>query len=326
MSTPPRRPRWRRLRIALVVVAAIGVVAAFALRSPSPAGHWRSAEGHDHFQEAYAEAMAEMPAPDRTLDLRTDFGLVRAYHFPGTGDSADPLILINGQGSASPAWADNMPDLLALGDVYTVDLLGQPGMSVHERPIEDNADQALWLHQALDQLPEDQFHFVGLSVGGWTAANYATHHPGPVASLSLIDPVFTFGTIAPGFVARSIPASIHWLPKSWRDGFNSWIAGGEDTEEFAVGRMIDAGQVHYATKVPAPERISEEALRDLQMPVLAIIAGDSVVHDADSVAQTAERTLAHGTVEFYDGASHAVAGQEPQRVAADIGALLRSQE
>src|SRR5699024_6182529 len=122
MSQPPRRPRRRRLRIALVIIGALGVVAALALRSPSPVGHWRSAEGYDIFQDAYAAAMTEMPDPDRTLDLRTDFGVVRVYHFAGAANAADPLALINGQGSASPAWADNMSDLLGLGDVYTIDL------------------------------------------------------------------------------------------------------------------------------------------------------------------------------------------------------------
>lgn len=326
MPQPSHRPRRRRLRIAFAVIAIIGVVTAFAVRSPSPTGHWRSAEGYDAFQDAYADAMDQMPAPDQILDLRTDYGIVRVYHFAGTGVVADPLILINGQGSASPAWADNMADLQALGDVYTVDLLGHPGMSVQERPITDNVEQALWLDQALHQLPEDRFHFVGLSVGGWTATNYATRHPQMVASLSLIDPVFTFANISAGFIVRSIPASIPWLPKSWRDGFNSWIAGGEQTEEFAVGRMIDAGQEHYATKIPAPQRISEEALTELGVPVLAIIAGDSVVHDAEAAAETAERTLSQGTVEFYEGASHAVAGQEAERVAGDIGTFLTREE
>ncbi|HLS14371.1 MAG TPA: alpha/beta hydrolase, partial [Beutenbergiaceae bacterium] len=137
---------------------------------------------------------------------------------------------------------------------------------------------------------------------------------------------FTFAPISIGFIVRSLPASVSWLPKSWRDGFNSWIAGGEDTEEFAVGRMIDAGQEHYSTKVPGPEQISEEALSDLDMPVLAIIAGDSVVHDAQDAAEVAERTLTHGTVELYEGASHAVGGQESERVAADIGALIDAQD
>lgn len=325
MAEPSPRPRRRRLRIAVGVIVALVVVATIALRSPSPVGHWRSTEGHEAFLDAYAEAMAEMPEPDQSLDLRTDFGLVRIYHFTGADESADPLMLINGQGSASPAWAGNMADFLQLGDVYTVDLLGHPGMSVQERPINDNADQALWLSQALEQLPEDQFHFIGLSIGGWTATNFATRHPQMVESLSLIDPVFTFAPISIGFIVRSLPASVSWLPKSWRDGFNSWIAGGEDTGEFAVGRMIDAGQEHYSTKVPAPEQISEEALSDLDMPVLAIIAGDSVVHDAQDAAEVAERALTHGTVEFYEGASHAVGGQEAERVAADIGALIDAQ-
>lgn len=321
-KTSPPRPRRRRLRIILGVIAVVAVAGALAVRSPSPVGHWRSAEGYDEFQVAYAEAMAEMPEPDETIDVRTDFGLVRLYRFAGSTERSTPLVLVTGHGSGSAVWAENMPSLLELGDVYAVDLLGHPGMSVQERPITDAADQALWMHQALEQLPEDRFHLIGLSIGGWTATNYATRHPELVASVSLIDPVFTFANISAAFVVRSIPAAISWLPKSWRDNFNSWIAGGGETDDFAIGRMIDSGQEHYANKLPQPEQISEEALEALDIPVLAIIAEESVVHDAESAVEVAERTLAHGTVELYEGATHAVSAQEAERVAADIGTLL----
>ncbi|GAB2602921.1 alpha/beta fold hydrolase [Pseudactinotalea suaedae] len=320
------RPRRRRWKVALVVAGAVVLVAAFALRSPSPVGHWRSAEGYDAHRLAYDEAMAEMPEAAATLDLRTDYGWVRMYRYAGENGGGDPLLLVTGHGAGSPVWAANLDQMLELGDVYTLDLLGHPGMSVQERPIVDAADQAMWLHQAIEQLPEDRFHVIGLSVGGWTAANLATRHPGSAASLTLIDPVYTFADLDLEFILRSIPASIPWLPHAWRDSFNAWIAGGEeDTEDFAVGRMIDAGQQHYSGKLPQPERITEEALAGLDIPVLAIIAGDSVVHDAEAAADVAERTLSHGTVLLYEGATHAVASQEPDRIAADLSAFLADQ-
>lgn len=323
-STEPDSSRvGRRLTPALTAIGALGIAAAVALRSSSPVGHWRSAAGHEAFQRAYDEAMADMPEATETFDLRTDFGWVRMYRYASEQPDATPLLLVTGHGAGSPVWAPNLQHMREHGDVYTVDLLGHAGMSVQERPITDAADQALWLHQAIEQLPGQRFHMVGLSVGGWSVTNLAARHPGSAASLTLLDPVVTFASIRAEFVLRSIPAGIPWLPTSWRDDFNSWIAGGgEDTNEFAVGRMIDAGQEHYCSKLPRPEQITEEALQTLDIPVLAIIAEDSVVHDAAAAVEVAERILAQGRVELYEGASHAVSAQEPDRVAASLTTFL----
>ena len=93
-ETAPKRRRWRRTRITLAVLAAAVVVTAFAVRSPSPVGHWDGAEGQDRFLAAYDEAFADLPTPEQTLDVRTDYGVVRVYRFAGSGDAASPLVLL----------------------------------------------------------------------------------------------------------------------------------------------------------------------------------------------------------------------------------------
>ncbi|MFJ8844460.1 alpha/beta fold hydrolase [Streptomyces cyaneofuscatus] len=242
-----------------------------------------------------------------------------------------PLVLLPGRASASPVWADNLPSLLAIGDVYTVDLLGEPGMSIQDRPITGDDDQAAWLHQVLEALPEESFHLVGLSIGGWTAANLALHHlalhdlalhqPTRIETLTLIDPVYVFDDMPWRTIARSLPASLSWLPKSWRDSFNSYTAGGAPVEDVPVAHMIEAGMKHYSLKLPQPVRISEDRLATLDMPVLAILAGRSVMHDAQTAARAAERALPVGTVHTYEDASHAISGEYPGRIAKDIAAF-----
>ncbi|MFI6576177.1 alpha/beta fold hydrolase [Nocardiopsis sp. NPDC050513] len=325
MGTPDHTPARRPGRRPLVIVAASGaaaVLAALALRPAAPVGHWNSAEGRDQFAQVYADAFADLPEPDAAFDVRTDFGIVRAYRFAGSGDASAPLVLLPGRASASPVWAGNLPSLLEVGDVYTIDLLGEPGMSVQDRPIEDENDQALWLHQALAGLPEEGFHVVGLSIGGWAAANLAVRQPELVESVTVIDPVYVFADMPPNTILRSLPAAVPWLPSSWRDGFNSWTAGGAPVEDVPVADMIEAGMRHYTLRLPQPTRISEERLERLDMPVLAIIAGDSVMHDAESAAATAERVLPDGTVRLYDDASHAINGEHPEEIASDIAALV----
>ena len=317
-----RRRRRRRLVIALSLIAVVVLAAVIAVRSPSPVGHWESSAGHDRYLAAYDDALADLPAPDRVSDVRTEYGLVRVYRFNGSGPATDPLVLLPGRASASPVWADNLPSLLDVGDVYTIDLLGEPGRSIQERPITDDHDQSEWLDQTLDALPESQFHLVGLSIGGWTATNLALRVPDRINTLTLLDPVSVFDDMPLETIVRSLPASLPWLPKSWRDGFNSYTAGGAPVEDVPVADMIEAGMQHYSLKLPQPTRIRESQLAELTVPVLALLAGESVMLDATRAAETAERELPDARVEVYPNASHAISGEYPDEIAADIAEFL----
>ncbi|MDV8024593.1 alpha/beta hydrolase [Rhodococcus sp. IEGM 1330] len=316
VRTPNTRRRYLKIAAGALTVGAL--VLAFALRSPSPVGHWNSAASEDRFLAAYDRAFDDLPDPAETLDIRTDYGVVRVYRFEGTGTSTHPLLLLPGRSSATPVWAANLPGLLTIGDVYTVDLLGEPGRSIQERPITNDEDQAAWLEQTLDALPTDKVHLVGLSIGGWTAANLALHDSTHLATLTLIDPAQTFADIPWGTAIRALPAAVPWLPNSWRDSFNSYTAGGAEVEDVPIADMIEAGMQGYSLKLPQPTRIAEERLAMLDLPVLAVIAGRSVMHDAQEAVATAEKTLPDGTVRLYPDASHAVNGEYPERLRDDI--------
>ena len=188
-----RRPRWwlKAIIVALMLV----FIGWLALRDTTPVGHFPSAEGRDRFVAAYDQAMAELPRPTATLDVRTTYGIVRLYRFAGAEPDRAPLVLVPGRAAASPLWADNLPDLLRLRTVYTIDLLGEPSMRVQACPIDDHQDQASWFHQVLLQLPERQVHLVGYSIGGWTAANAAIRQPEKIAGVTLIDPAVTFADL-----------------------------------------------------------------------------------------------------------------------------------
>ncbi len=122
--------------------------------------------------------MQVLPAPEQALDLRTQFGVVRVYRFTSSASTGRvPIVLLPGRASASPIWADNLPTLLRQAPIYTVDLLGEPGMSIQSRPITSAADQAQWLNQVLAQLPEPQLDLLGVSIGGWTAIEPCRSRP-----------------------------------------------------------------------------------------------------------------------------------------------------
>ncbi|WP_280477602.1 alpha/beta fold hydrolase [Nocardia asiatica] len=317
--------RGRRRRVAAVVLVALLVAAGtvwLALRNTSPIGHFTSGRGYDEYFAAYQRALAELPPPSATSDVRTDYGVVRVYRFDGANPHAAPLLLLPGRSAAAPMWADNLPSLLRLRTVYLVDLLGEPGASVQSKPIAGHADQARWLHQTIDRLPEPRVVVVGASIGGWTATNLAIREPRKIAGVIALDPVMTFTSMSMRAVLRSIPASVRWFPKRWRDDFNSWTAGGAPVEQVPVADMIEAGMRHYASASPAPALFGETELRSTAVPFLVIMAGRSVMHDSARAAERARRMLRDGTVLVYEDASHAVNGEFPERIAADAATFL----
>jgi pimeloyl-ACP methyl ester carboxylesterase len=307
-------------RIVLVVVAMIAVL--WCLGDGSPVGHFGSAADKVRFVAAYDRAMAALPVPQQVRDIRTGYGIVRVYRFAGAHDERPPLLLLPGRAAPTPVWADNLPRFLALRSVYTVDLLGEPGLSVQDRPLESDLDQAAWLHEVIAQLPEPAVHVVGLSIGGWTAMNLAIHRPQKIASLTLIEPVFVFTSMSVEAILRSIPASVPWLPRRLRDDFNSWTAGGAPVEHEPVGDMIEAGMAAYRLKLPVPAVPDPAAITALRMPALVILAGRSPMHDTATAAAAARRLMPAGTVRVYEGASHAISGEHPAEIAADLAALL----
>ncbi|MEU8899319.1 alpha/beta hydrolase [Nocardia sp. NPDC048505] len=321
-TAAPRYRRRTRVLVAAAGVTVLAIMAWLALRDTAPVGHFTSAEGYRRFQAAYDRAMRELPSPDRVLDLRTDYGVVRVYRFDGARPEAAPLVLLPGRAAATPVWADNLASLRALRTVYTVDLLGEPGASIQARPIENDADQARWLHQALRQLPHDTVDLVGMSIGGWTATNLAVREPAGIGRVILLDPAMTFAPMPFETIVRSIPASVRWLPRSWRDSFNRWVAGGAPTEDVPIADMIEAGMQTYALHLPAATQFGTEQLARARMPFLVLLAGESVMHDANRAAEQARETLGDATVLVYPTASHAINGEYPDRIAADIASFL----
>ncbi|AMO05009.1 alpha/beta fold hydrolase [Mycolicibacterium neoaurum] len=288
-------------------------------RSPSSSavgvGHWRSDAARAHFAAVYATALARLPAVDRIWDVDTAFGTVRVYRF--AGGPGRPVVLLPGRNASTPMWADNLSGLLAHRPVYCIDLLGEPGMSVQRKPITGADDQARWLDDVLTGIGEESVHVLGVSFGGWSAMNYALRRPQKVASLVLIDPVLTFAPIPLRTMLAFLPMGLPGVPDRVRRRILRWISGGADVDESDPALMlIDAGTADFALQQPTPARFSPEKLRALRVPVLAIIAGRSVIHDASRAAATARSVLSAGQVEVWPRASHAVTGEFPDEIAA----------
>lgn len=271
-------------------------------------GGYVSPQARAEYYAAYDRGFAALPEPAEQFDITTAFGTARVYRFGDLGPA--PMMLLHGRSGATVMWQPNLVAFAARGPVYSVDLIGEPGRSEQTAPIRDAADQAAWLEAVMAELDLTGVHLLGYSFGGWLAANQAVRSPRRLASLTVIDPVQTFCQFPVELLWRTALASVPGLRRWGRPSFLRWIADGAETDpDDPVAIVIDAGMRTYRISLPTPRVLTDDELRSISVPVLALIAGCSVMHDGRRAAERAERLLPDACVELWPSATHAIAGE-----------------
>jgi pimeloyl-ACP methyl ester carboxylesterase len=283
-------------------------------------GHFKSERARAHFLGVYQSAMARLPPVSESTDVPTAFGAVRAYRFvaPSAGP---PVVLLPGRNASTPMWRVNIPALLEHRTVVGIDLLGEAGMSVQDKPITRPYDEAQWLDDTFVGLGLDRVHVLGVSIGGWTAVNYAVRRPGRAVSLALLDPVMTFAPVPVKALLVSAGMFLP-VPEPLQRRVFSWIAGGADVDKsLPEAALISAGSTDFALRKAMPKPFTDDELAALDIPVLALIAGRSVMLDAARAVSSARSLLPRGQVELWADASHAINGEYPTEIAERSGAF-----
>lgn len=307
--------RWG-LRGAVGALALVGII---SIATSRPAvGYWRTPEGGTTYRDAYADALATMPTPSRTVDLSTDFGSVRAYVWSSPATAArTPVLLLPGRTSGVPMWSQNLPALIAQRPVIAVDAIGDAGLSAQTVPLTASEDQAHWVDQVIGELAPSGVHLVGHSFGGSTAATYARLHPERVRSLVLLEPVFTFAWPSARMLGWAMLGSLPWLPAPVRERALAEIGGGERADpNDPVAQMITAGADHYAAQLPTPSVLTDEQLAGLRMPVYVALAEQ----DSLAGAAAAERagSLPNATVRTWPQTTHSLPMQVAEPLAEEL--------
>jgi pimeloyl-ACP methyl ester carboxylesterase len=304
-----KRRRWPVVLLASVaVLSTAGLVALLALSGPG-VGHFRTPEGREAYALAYGKALGTLPEPTSTREVSTTFGIVRVYVWANDDPVDDvPVVLLPGRASGVPMWGTNLPDFAAHRTVYAFDAIGDSGLSTQTVPLRGMSDNAQWVDEALAGLNLDRVHLVGHSQGGGLAAAVAVRHPDRLASLAVLEPIMTFGTIPAWAVGWSALASLPGVPQSWRDHALNKIGGVEDSEvdpNDPLARMIAAGSEHFeAGSLPTPSPLSDEQLRALPMPVYVALASDKSL--SGSAAADKAKLIPNAHVKVWPGTTHSL--------------------
>jgi len=263
---------------------------------------FRSPEAKKEFLKYYAMAMKYLPSPKEVIDIETSFGLARVYHF-GEEKNKDktPLVLLHGHYASSYMWFLNIPEFMKDRPVYAFDIIGESSRSIQTRPFVKTRDQAVWLEESLEKLGLKKIHLLGASMGGWAAANYVRHYPKRVCSLMLLDPVFVFSSITLETVKQ-------FLLFQWnKDKMLSFLLNREiDLKGDPMTRIVTTSMENFLFRTPIPRRISKRDLNRIDCPVLAIMAGESLLHDAEKAVEVGRAQVRNIEIESWEGASHAL--------------------
>jgi pimeloyl-ACP methyl ester carboxylesterase len=100
--------------------------------------------------------------------------------------SAPPVVLLQGSGANAAMWLRDIASLARHHRAFAVDMIGEPGFSAPSRPPLTSDAHALWLDDVMNALGLVRGSFVGMSLGGWLALDYAIRRPDRVEKVVVI--------------------------------------------------------------------------------------------------------------------------------------------
>ena len=271
---------------------------------------YKTPEGQRLVEEQYRALLKHWPAPNRQLHVPTRQG--NTFIVACGEETAPPLLLLHGSMANSAAWMGDVASLAQRSRVFSVDVIGEPGLSAPSRPSLRSEAYAEWLEDVMDGLGLKRAALAGVSLGGWLALDYATRFPERIDKLALVCP----GGVGCQKIGILFRIAILGM-------FGAW--GRRKLRESILGRMPENGSpaarkfgaffalIHKCTR-PRSQRLpifDDAALRRLNMPVLAIVGAKDVMLDSAETRRRIAEIVESGEVRYLPGAGHFIPGVGP---------------
>ncbi|MEN4400281.1 alpha/beta fold hydrolase [Mycolicibacterium fortuitum] len=259
---------------------------------------YRSSSGQQAVERSYREHLQrwEMPLRHRIVTTREGDTFVMDC---GPTD-APPVVLLHGAGSNSAIWQTDASRWSATHRLYMVDLLGEPGLSAQSRPPLNSDAYALWLDDVLDRLGIDAAGFVGVSLGGWLATDYAIRRPGRVERLALR---------APGGIGRqrygAVLAALALMPFGERGTRRALrIALGPGRIPDPVIDYMVLIQRNYRPRHDTLPVFSDDELKAIAVPLFVVLGARDRMLDSRDTAARLTRLQPAAAVNLLAGTGH----------------------
>ena len=224
---------------------------------------------------------------------------------------APAVVLLHGAQANAAAWAGDMPIWAQRFRVHAIDMIGEAGFSAEVRPALAGEAHAQWLDDVLDGLGVARAAFVGVSLGGWLALDYAMRRPARVDRLALLCPAGIGRQKNFLLVAAPLMLLGPWGMKKVREMV--FGPAPKTLPESAKPFVALMGAINRAIKprVVKIPTLSDAALATLP-PTLVVVGGRDVMIDSVQTRERLTRARPDVEVVFLPEGRHFISGQAPR--------------
>lgn len=248
-------------------------------------------------------ALKVWPYPHETQMIPTRSGLT---HVLTTGDKKNPaLILLHGSASNLLSWGGEIPQYIQDFYVVVPDIPGCAGKSDPVNLSWKNDETALWLDDLLNAMQIKTITLMGMSLGGFIAAKYATLYPSKVKRLILN---------APGGLVKSKMSAMFKLirlsmqKEKSAEKIRQMIVGEGETDPF-LRKFLHLMGEHMVPRAEAVPVISDADLKKITAKMLIIIGEKDIFFDAEKLEKRVRKLNLNATVYIIPQGRHALIDQ-----------------
>ncbi len=265
---------------------------------------YRTEDDGRWLRQRYLRALDDAPVPARRLTVPTREG--ETFVLACGPEEAPPLVLLHGSGANGSHWFADLPAWSEHFRVYSVDLVGEPGLSAPSRPDLSTEASALWLDDVFAALDLSDTAMAGMSLGGWTALDYAIRRPGRVTRLALGCP----GGLGAQRRWSILGAGLLMLFGSGaRERSVRYLVGlGRSGDEAVLDEIIGVF-TRFRPRTETLPVFPDEALRALALPLQVTVGDRDRMFDSEETARRVRTCVPHARVRMLPGVGHALTSQ-----------------
>ncbi|QUQ65102.1 alpha/beta fold hydrolase [Kutzneria sp. CA-103260] len=247
---------------------------------------YKTEAGRERIRRQYEEWLAHWPAPAERRTVPTRHG--DTFVMVSGTENGPPVVLLHGSGGNTLTWMSTAGKLADRFRLFTVDLIGEPGMSAPTRPPLGSPAYAEWIDDVLDGLGLTEVQLVAASLGGWMAIDYVTRRPGRVSRLVLT---------VPGGIGRQRFGKTAMF-------FLGQLLGRKQPEpQSPQEKYVRMVFQHFRPRLFMP-LFATERLRKLTLPLLVITGDQDELLDSRATRRRLAAAAPHAEVQVLPGVGH----------------------
>ena len=252
---------------------------------------FKSSHGQRAVHDRYRAFLDRWPVAHEEVRVATSQGETFVIVSGDTGSPA--LVLLHGSAANSVVWMRDVRTFAEHFRVYAVDVIGEPGLSSESRPPLATDAHAVWLDDVLGGLGIQRASLLGVSLGRWLALDYAIRRPERVEQLSVLCPGGVGRQkIRIVFEAMVLRACGSWGKRKLMERIVGVRAPADPSPGLkAFTDLVTLIHEHFRPRMVKLPVFSDEALRGLSMPLLAIVGGRDVLLDSLDTKRRGEAGL-----------------------------------